>query len=599
MQVCDGEKDCANGEDEADCKPKEEVKPAVPTAQCHDWMFKCANGECVPSWWKCDGVKDCSDNSDEMGCGADGSGSTSTTKSPGLRSTPPPLQDKCKPSHFHCDSGDCIAKRFLCDGTADCPNGDDERGCPFDAKKRCSPGKFRCIGDGTCLPIEKFCDGVAHCVDGSDERHCEYHQHTDNSTTPHAERPPVVCRAGMFMCDNTCKPLSVQCNHKMDCVDGTDESNCNGNSERVYQVVYIGIDERALNATNFLMYWWISVPQNVIFEYLPSIAPLQGTDGWRNHTEWITSTEHKFTGLRPYTTYNATVFVRVKGAARGRVYPPYLYSNVTTAEGIPSPPLNVNVTQLNGSKVQVTWTPPKNASGILTAFTVYYSPVATNASPPQPQMVRRGPEETSAVIASVFHGNTSYQFWVRARNTKYESSNSQLVKLAFNDASNIDDLKNLHVVSANANNITIAWEPIPVAEGYIVYHVLPPPYPRIEPLRTNATTVTLIIVPAVRNDIKVAAFVKSIYGKPDTIAATGQGSELPEVPEVILDKESGSDVVHLHWSRSKGAQSTGEIMYGVYYGTSIDELIESEWQTSFYGGAVFFIPRFPLQSPGS
>lgn len=531
-------------------------------------MFKCNNGECMPSWWKCDGVRDCSDNSDELGCGPE----SGTTRSP-LKPTPPAFKDKCKPTHFHCDSGECIAKRFLCDGTPDCPNGEDERGCPADTKKRCPPGKFRCIGDGSCLPIEKFCDGVVHCVDGSDERHCDYH--FENVTV---EEKPVVCKAGMFQCDNTCKPLSVQCNNKMDCLDGSDERDCKkGTAARVYQVVYIGIDERALNATNFLIYWWISVPQNVIFDFMPSIA-LGGTNEWRNHTEWITGTEHRFTGLRPYTNYNVTVYVRLRGT--DKAYPPYLFSNVTTAEGIPSPPMDVVVTQLNGSKVKVSWSAPKNTSGILTAYTVYYGPVATNAAPPQPQQMRSGPDDTSTIISSVFHGNTSYQFWVRARNTKYESSNSQLVKLLFDDASNIDELKNLHVVSASANNITIAWDRIEKADGYIVYHVLPPPYPKIEPIRTNATTVTSQMVPGVRNDFKVAAYMKSMYGKPDTIAATGQGSALPEVPEVILDKESETDIVHLHWSRPKlSPKLAEEISYGVYYGTSIEEMIESKWIT--------------------
>lgn len=71
---------------------------------------------------------------------------------------------------------------------------------------------------------------------------------------------------------------------------------------------------------------------------------------------------------------------------------------------------------------------------------------------------------------------------------------------------------------------------------------------------------------------------KSIYGKPDTIAATGQGSALPEVPDVILDKESETDIVVLHWNKPKLVQKVSEdIIYGVYYGTSVDELRESEW----------------------
>lgn len=133
----------------------------------------------------------------------------------------------------------------------------------------------------------------------------------------------------------------------------------------------------------------------------------------------------------------------------------------------------------------------------------------------------------------------------------------------------------MHIVSANANNISISWDAIPVAEGYVVYHLLPQPYPKIEPRKTNSTSVTLTIVPGVRNDIKVAAYAKEIIGKPDTVAATGQGAALPEVPEVILDKESETDIVQLHWNRPKIAQKIqGDITYGVYYGTSIDELVD-------------------------
>lgn len=341
-------------------------------------------------------------------------------------------------------------------------------------------------------------------------------------------------------------------------------------------MVYIGIDERALNATNFLMYWWIPVPQNVIFEFLPSIA-LINTNEWRNHTEWINSTEHRILGLRPYTTYNLTVYVRVKDTQF--VYPPYLYVNVTTAEGIPSTPFNVSVTQLNGSKVQVSWTPPKNTSGVLTAYTVYYSAVGTNAAPPQPQSIRKGADETSAIISSVFHGNTSYQFWVRARNSRYESSNSQLVKLLFDDATNIDDLKNLHIVSAAQDKITISWQAIQIADGYVVQQVLPQPYPRLEAVKTNSTNLTMTLIPGVRNEIKVSAFVKSIFGKSDSLYAFGKGEPLPEVPSVILDEKSESYIVVLHWTKPKFTSNKvpEEVTYGVFYGTTVDELMDSEF----------------------
>lgn len=110
--------------------------------------------------------------------------------------------------------------------------------------------------------------------------------------------------------------------------DGSDEENCK-DKERIYQVVSLGVNERMLNATSFLIFWWIPVPQNLIFEYLPSIFTSNGE--WKNVSQWINQTEYRFTGLDPFTLYNVTVYVRIKG--RVKEFVPYLYYEVATAEG--------------------------------------------------------------------------------------------------------------------------------------------------------------------------------------------------------------------------------------------------------------------------
>jgi hypothetical protein len=171
------------------------------------------------------------------------------------------------------------------------------------------------------MPMEKYCDGVKHCADGSDEE-CKIKTNATNI-------PNVDCKSkpGLFFCDDTCFPLMKICDGARDCLTGYDEENCT-TRQRVFQVVSIGVNERALNSTSFLIFWWIAVPANLTFEFLPSIYA-KGT--WKNNTEWVNTTEYQFKNLEPFTLYNVTVYVRVKGTTKEFV--PYLYYEVATAEG--------------------------------------------------------------------------------------------------------------------------------------------------------------------------------------------------------------------------------------------------------------------------
>lgn len=94
---CDGEKDCADGEDE----------PGVNICGiriCPVGEFQCKNHNCTRPFQLCDGQDDCGDGSDELNC------------------------DKpCDPWMFKCTStGKCIPIRFTCDGDDDCGNLSDE-----------------------------------------------------------------------------------------------------------------------------------------------------------------------------------------------------------------------------------------------------------------------------------------------------------------------------------------------------------------------------------------------------------------------------------------------------------------------------------------
>lgn len=104
--VCDEERDCEDGSDEADC----------PAPTCNPKMFQCNNSICIPKLWACDADPDCPDGSDEwpQNCGG----------LSGLKAASP-----CTPQEFHCGSGECIHAQWRCDGGFDCQDRSDEDHC--------------------------------------------------------------------------------------------------------------------------------------------------------------------------------------------------------------------------------------------------------------------------------------------------------------------------------------------------------------------------------------------------------------------------------------------------------------------------------------
>lgn len=307
------------------------------------------------------------------------------------------------------------------------------------------------------------------------------------------------------------------------------------------------------------------------FEYLPSISLANTKDTWSNHTAWIENTEHRFANLKPFTTYNITVYVRVKGSSH--IDPPYLYINVTTAEGVPSEPLNVNVTQLNGSRVQVSWEPPKEAYGILKEYTVYYRAQTISVQPAH--SVKVSPQEHSIILESNFEPNTTYEYWVRARNSRNESPSSKLVRLSFDDTSNIDRLTGLHVTHIGPDYIQVEWKPTKGVDGYLIQPILPYPYPKLKSYRTTNTSYRVEnLVQGVHINIKVSGFLKNYFGRPASISTVLPGTALPEVPKITMNYNP--DATLLRWSAPINA-NLKNITYGIYYGTTMDELTESKY----------------------
>lgn len=78
----------------------------------------------------------------------------------------------CNSTQFTCANGQCINKRFVCDGVAHCPDSSDEA-ANYCAYHQCQASEFRCR-NGRCIPQPERCDRVDQCGDNSDESGCVY-----------------------------------------------------------------------------------------------------------------------------------------------------------------------------------------------------------------------------------------------------------------------------------------------------------------------------------------------------------------------------------------------------------------------------------------
>ncbi|XP_046620350.1 atrial natriuretic peptide-converting enzyme-like isoform X1 [Neodiprion virginianus] len=94
--------------------------------------FQCDGTRCIPVDWRCDGHVDCADQSDEIGCGECGATAPSTSDEESLAD---PV--------LHCGERQCMSSLHVCDGTTDCPWGQDERNCLRLSERNGDIGKGR------------------------------------------------------------------------------------------------------------------------------------------------------------------------------------------------------------------------------------------------------------------------------------------------------------------------------------------------------------------------------------------------------------------------------------------------------------------------
>ncbi|KAG5680501.1 hypothetical protein PVAND_010008 [Polypedilum vanderplanki] len=87
--------------------------------------------------------------------------------------------------------------------------------------KQCEADEFSC-DNSKCLPSSAKCDGILNCIDQSDEMNCNsfVQQRSSFFTSQYNNNCEFRCP------DMTCYTARERCNGRYECADGSDETNC-------------------------------------------------------------------------------------------------------------------------------------------------------------------------------------------------------------------------------------------------------------------------------------------------------------------------------------------------------------------------------------
>ena len=195
-------------------------------------LYTCEDGSVIPDALVCDGKGDCLNSEDERHCSVCSELSSEIC----FKSCFFPAC-LCSMFYYQCDGGGCVHYDQVCDMSADCPHGDDERYCHkkkhfpnFDEKfvrksylnVMCDPlldGLLVCRSSPQCFNSSAICHYdhsggmMAHCEDGS---------HLGKSSLCQF----IECIHHYKCFGSYCIPTRKICDGVSDCPVGDDEAHC-------------------------------------------------------------------------------------------------------------------------------------------------------------------------------------------------------------------------------------------------------------------------------------------------------------------------------------------------------------------------------------
>ncbi|XP_038047205.1 low-density lipoprotein receptor-related protein 2-like isoform X2 [Patiria miniata] len=203
---------------------------AVSPWDCTATEWTCDDDTCIMGFQRCNGSPNCPNGEDESGCAGQCWTSRSCTDDPNM----------------------CLAWWKVCNDVNDCADGSDELDCPAN---ECTDESFHCQ-DGTCIPAPWRCDTTTECPDGSDEVDCEGYtcppDHFSCASVMRCISRLEVCdgyndcgdrsdeanclhtnctELWLFACSSgNCIPSFWRCDNDVDCADGSDELDCTGDN---------------------------------------------------------------------------------------------------------------------------------------------------------------------------------------------------------------------------------------------------------------------------------------------------------------------------------------------------------------------------------